>query len=363
MFGLNRRRDRVGFPGPSSSTRRGPRRRDRGVRPTTDDGRLEPRIVLSHATVQVGAVSPGLDTTFAGRVARRKTVDYQFQVTSSTIVGVTLSGLSSNAELVLKDANKNALATFSNGKGDDSFTYTFAPGTYEADVAGMARRKARYHLEVMARAVPAPSSSTTAPNSAAGGSKSSTGSGSQGGSGSSTGSASAADIEKVIQQTIAGMENSINQFVNDAGEWEIVAPTLMAGSGIDRGIIQVAADMADDQPLAAFADLQALGSVAFQEAYLAIAEGIPYDCLLANSQLVDDLVTVNDSKQQTYAMLQAVASQEGLQLSSYARSVMSTGVLAPPANAGQYSGVVSTPTVTGMTTYSTPALDSELDSY
>src|SRR5262249_3724654 len=78
-----------------------------------------------------------------------------FQVNSPMVVAATLSGLTSNAELILLDGNKAQLSSSSNGKADDSFRYTFAPGTYYAEVTGLSKHKARYQLTITATAPPA----------------------------------------------------------------------------------------------------------------------------------------------------------------------------------------------------------------
>ena len=132
MFGLDNGLRRRTFGRRPCSTSGMPKRRDRRYRPVVGCEPLERRIALSHATIQIGAVQPGLDRAFAGSMARHSTTDYQFQVNSQMIVGASLSGLSSNAELLLLNVNHSPLATFSNGRANDSFTYTFSPGVYYA---------------------------------------------------------------------------------------------------------------------------------------------------------------------------------------------------------------------------------------
>src|SRR5262249_49916617 len=156
---------------------------------------LEPRIAMSHATIQLGAVQPGQNSTFAGSVGRHATKDYQFQVNAPIIVGATLSGLSSNAELMLLNANKVQLASVSNGKATDTFTYTFSPGVSYARVLGLGRHPARYHLGVTATAVPAPESPTPTTTSH----PTTTGGGSTAGS----------NVQESAQQLIAGVNTSI----------------------------------------------------------------------------------------------------------------------------------------------------------
>ena len=168
--------------------RRAPRR-ERRFRPIGGDEPLEARIVLSHghrhAAIQVGALQPGQDHAFHGRASRRAAALYQFQVDSSMIVTATLSGLSSNAALILRDANMAQLAIFSNGKSDDSFRYTFSPGTYYAQVVGLKKHKARYQLDIIATALPAPS--PTAPQQTTTTTGPSQPGGNTGGGGSGTG--------------------------------------------------------------------------------------------------------------------------------------------------------------------------------
>src|SRR5262245_51401694 len=125
MFVENRRLRPLSSRARFLSSGRRALRRERRFRPVGGEEPLEARIVLSHShghsSIQVGALQPGQDHAFRGKVKRRTETLYQFQVNSPMVVAATLSGLTSNAELILLDGNKAQLSSSSNGKADDSF--------------------------------------------------------------------------------------------------------------------------------------------------------------------------------------------------------------------------------------------------
>ncbi len=306
---------------------------------------------MSTAPVQFGAVRAGEDAAFAGTVKAHSVKDYAFQVTAPIIVGARLSGLSSKGQLLLLDANRATMATFSSGRADDSFIYTFSPGTYYVRVAGLRGHKVKYHLDVTATALPTPPAPPGQTNQT-------------NGNGSGNGSGNGGSVPASVEQVITGMNNSINKFVTDAATVELHAPTLLANYGMDKGLVQIGDDMKNGKPLQAFADLQSLGQVVFQEAEATIHYGLPLsDTILDYKGIQDDLVAMNTYKQQTYALIQAIAKQDGLPLTSYVQSVMGTPLFAPPAAAGNYQTVVGSPTVANMTSYSPTSLGAEYDYY
>ncbi|HZW29452.1 MAG TPA: hypothetical protein VFF52_02030, partial [Isosphaeraceae bacterium] len=203
----------------------------------------------------------------------------------------------------------------------------------------------KYQLEVTATALPAPTTSSP-PTTTAGGSTT-------GGNGQDT-----------AQQLITAVNTSIDQFLTDAASLEIHSPTLLANYGIDQDLIRIGNDMKTGPLLQVFADFQSLGQVAFQEAVETIEYKQPArEALLGNSTVVSDLLTINGDKEQTYALLQALAKATGQHLSTQAQAVMSTGLFAPPANTSGLQNVVSSPTVGQFTSYSSPALSAEYAYY
>ena len=74
-------------------------RRNRRFRPMMEIEKLEPRIAMSHGTIQLGVVQPGQNSVVGGKLARYSVVDFEFQVNAPIIVGAKLAGLSANAEL------------------------------------------------------------------------------------------------------------------------------------------------------------------------------------------------------------------------------------------------------------------------
>jgi Bacterial pre-peptidase C-terminal domain len=392
MFGLNLRSQAISSWTRSRPSSRSVRCRDRRFRPTVRLQPLEARIALSHATVQVGAVQPGQNSAFSGAVARRATKDYQFEVNSRTIVAVTLSGLSSNAELVLLDANKTPLASFSNGKANDSFTYTFSPGTYYAQVVGLGKRKAHYQLDVTATALPTPASTpsttpptpsspsattpgrspsstpTTSPSSTPTTSPSST-------STTSPSSTPATPQGPTFQDFVSALNTvttaAVKQFVLDAAaiEGSQKTQTLLSGR-VDLSLIALAIDVKNGNNFQAFADFQTLGNTLFAEASQMVAYGYaPQAALLSNAQIVSDLTKVAALKEVTFALLDFIASHTSYHSTGSTSAVWNTALFAQ-GNAG---GILSPTAAMELTEYSVPSInymnnyftsiDNSIDSY
>jgi hypothetical protein len=332
MSTLNYGLRRLASWGRSPSMNRQSSRRDRRFRPMVGPERLEPRLALSHTTIQVGAVLPGRDPTFTGSLERNSSSDYMFQVTGPIIVGATLSGLSSNAELVLLNSDKMPLATFSNGRANDSFTYTFSPGVYYARVFGLGRHKAHYQIALTVTALPAPESATPPASAGASSPPASNNPAPQQGT-----TVTAAEFASALW---AQINTSVTQFLTDSSTIEVDRPTL-GSQAIDPQLVQIDDDLKNGQILNLFSDFQTLGKSLIAEAEVSVAYG--GSALLGSSQILQDLVAVGQEKQWTYAFVLYLAANTQYHATSPtpATTMLGTGLIAPNSSGDNSSPLVS----------------------
>jgi hypothetical protein len=345
MFRLNHRLRPPASWGRLSLSSRNAKRRNRRFRPMVGSEPLEPRIAMSHATIQLGAVQPGQNSSFASSVARNSTKDYQFQVNAPIIVGATLSGLSSNAEVMLLNANKVPLASFSNGRANDSFTYTFSPGVYYARVVDLGRHKAKYEISVTASALPTPAPAPT-PTLTPSSPSAPTGS-------NSGGTTSKITVEQFATNLAAVTQKVMHQFALDATTVEALAPTTYSTFLVPE-LEQVDSDVLNNNDFQGFADLVSLGQTMLQEAQFTTKYGLPNgDALLGYSKVVTDLINVGAVKEITYAFIDYLASKLPTPSTGSTPTYLTSGVL----GSGNSGNLLSQTNQAALTAYSVPSLN------
>jgi hypothetical protein len=331
-------------------------RRNRRFRPIMEIEKLEPRIAMSHGTVQLGVVQPGQNSAVGGKLARYSLVDFEFQVNAPIIVGAKLSGLSANAELSLLNANKQVLSTFYNGKGNDSFIYSFAPGVYYARIVELSRRKSSYQIDVTATSLPTPKPVTPPASTTTPASTSSIPPASTSPASTTTGPASGPTGTTFLafeQELATGTTEALNQFIQDAQHLESVSPTWMSRTIIPE-LNTIQSDVQSGNDFQAFSDIQEqLAPSLYLEAEISAKFfPAPQERMLANTQVYNDLVAVAICKELNYAVLEYIASHTQYHSTTTTAPVWTTSVL-PSGNAG---GTLTQTQQTSLTQYSSPSL-------
>jgi hypothetical protein len=138
------------------------------------------------------------------------------------------------------------------------------------------------------------------------------------------------------------------QFFNEAATVEVTQPTLLYKQ-IDAELISIGTDVNNGNIYQAFADFQTLGTTLFQEAVLTVSFGLPsQNALLANPEVVSDLVVIGVLKEINFAFLDYLASNSPSHGTGSTSSVWQTALF----STGSSGGVLSQSSATALTSYS-----------
>ncbi len=368
MLGLNRIVKSPGVLWHSLPSSRNPGRRDHRFQPLLGGVNhrgaeaLERRLVLSTSShvstmakrdaikvVDVGNLASGQDSSFAGTLkASHRTISYQFSVGNPEDFQARLSGLNHDAELELIGPGNRLIAASSN----DSVATELDPGTYSVEVSSATRSRTSYQLALSAQApyVP-PAGPTSNPTSSPTPTPT-----------SPTSTPTSKPQEPTLQEFASKLDSvttaAIAQFFNDAVTLELTRPTLMYKQ-IDAELISIGTDVYNGNNYQAFADFQTLGSTLFQEAVVTVAYGLPsQNALLANPQVVSDLLVIGVLKEINFAFLNYLASNSQFHGTGSTSSVWQTALF----STGNSGGVLSQSSAGALTSYSTGDLN-DLDHY
>jgi hypothetical protein len=377
MLGRNRVVKSPGIFGRSPPSSRNPRRRDHRFQPMLVGANrggaesLERRLVMSTSShvsimakqaaikvVDVGNLASGQDSSFAGTLkASHRTISYQFSVGIAEDVQAGLSGLNRRAELQLLGPANQLIATSSS----DSVAAKLDPGTYSIEVSSTSRSKTNYQLALSAQAPyvpPAPPASNPTSNPASNPTTNPTSNPTSSPTSNPTSNPQEPTLQEFASKLNSVTTAAIAQFFKDAATLEITQPTLMSKQ-IDAELISIGTDVKNGNNYQAFADFQTLGTALYVEAEVTVAYGLSsQNALLANSQILSDLVVVGIIKEVNFAFLDYLASNSQSHGTGSTSSVWETALFTP----GNSGGVLSQSSAGTLTSYYSGDL-TDLDHY